>query len=333
MNIGKMIKLKIICLSLLIISSFLVGCSGGKNLYRIGIICGAAPFADIVDGFKIKMSQLGYSEGKDIIYYRQDSNSDPDNEEKILKKFIDDNVDLVFVLPGGTAATAKKVLRGTNIPIVFAMAGIEGNDLVESISHPGGNITGVRFPNKELTAKRLEILHEMMPKAKRIYLVYDAAYPNTPFALEAVRDIASVINLILVEDKASTLEEFKLILQKRDNLADPGVDAIFLMPDYLNHSPDGFGAIMRFANNHRLPVGGGMEFTAEMGALFSYVPNNIEQGMLAGILVSKILNGLPAGDIPVITPVAHLWINYKSAQATGVKVPESLLNRAEKIIR
>jgi len=325
---------KVILAFLLFVTVFLSSCIiKTQRVYRVGILSGADPFTDIADGFISRMKELGYIDGKNIRYDLQRTNSDPLAEERILKEFIKNKMSLVFAFPGGTATTAKQVLKGRKIPLVFAMAGIEGTDLVESISRPGDHITGVRFPNRESTSKRLEILHELIPAARRIYIIYDAIYPNTPFALEAVRTTAASLGMVLLEDKADTLEEFKAAIQKRSDMDNAGIDAVLLMPDYLNHAPDGFGAIVNFADKHKLPIGGGMDFTAEGGAMFSLVPGNFDQGALAAGLADKILRGVPAGVIPVVTPELRLRINYKVIQRLGLKAPEGLLSRADEVIR
>ena len=90
---------------------------------------------------------------------------------------------------------------------------------------------------------------------------------------------------------------------------------------------------MKFANKYKLPIGGGMDFTADLGALFSFVPDNFEQGQLAATLANKILKGTPAGSIMVITPPAKLRINYKVIQTLKLNISEGLLSRADEIIR
>ena len=319
-----------ICFFLLLLG----GCGEIKpKAYRVGILSGADPFANIADGFKAKMAELGYIEGKGIVYDMQKTNSDPAAEQGILNKFVADKVNLIFAFPTETAVAAKAAAQGTNIPVVFAMAGIEGNNLVDNLRRPGGNITGVRFPNPELTAKRFEFLHELVPSAKLVYLIYDPNYPTAPFALEALRPAAASLGITLVEDRVANVEEYKLALEKRSLLDDVGIDAILLMPDFLNHSPDGFGALLKFANEHKIPIGGGMDFTADLGAMFSFVPSNVNQGELAAILADKIFKGIPAGTLPVVTPEARLRLNYKVIKDLGLLAPEGLLNRANEIIR
>ncbi len=324
---------QVFSLTLLATIVILSGCtSQTEKVYHVGILSGAPPFDNIADGFKQKMTELGYVEGRNVFYDMQ-TNADPAGEKQITEEFITDKVDLIFTFPTEPAVIAKAATQGTGIPVVFAMAGLEGSDLVESVRQPGGNITGVRFPSSELTAKRFEFLHELVPDAKRVYLVYDPNYPTAPFALDALRTAAPSMGITLVEDPVNNTEELQLALQKRAALPDIGIDAILIMPDILDNSPDGFGPIIKFANEHELPVGGGMDFTADLGAMFSFVPENTNQGMLAATLADKIFKGTPAGTIPVVTPEARLRLNYKVIQGLGLNASEGLLSRAGEIIR
>jgi len=319
---------------LVVVGVFLSGCIGKKpKVYRVGILSGAEPFASIADGFKAKMTELGYIEGKNIIYDFQKLNADPAGEQQVVKKFVADKVDLIFAFPTDPAVAAKVATQGTNVPVVFALGGIEGTNLVESVSHPGGNITGVRYPGPELTAKRFEFLHELVPNAKRVYLIYDRNYPNTTFAVGALHPIASSSGITLVEDPVNNMEELQAALQKRAKSGDIGIDAILIMPEILTQSPDGFKAILNFANEYKVPIAGSMAHTADHGAMFSFIPDNVEMGRLAATLADKIFKGTPAGTIMVVTPESHLRLNYKVIQELGLKVSEGLLNRADEIIR
>ena len=327
-------NLLISCLALIVLLIFINNCGKKKpESYHIGILSGAKTFDDIADGFISKMSELGYSEEKNVTYDHQKSDFDLDKYTSIIKKFISDKVDLIFVFPTEPAVIAKELTVGTKIPVVFAMTGIERNNLVESVSRPGSNITGVRFPGPELTVRRLDILIELVPEAKRVYIIYDKNYPNTLMALEGLRPAAASSGIKLIEDSVSTFEELQSKLAERSKARNIGMDAILLMPDILNNSITGFELIKKFAGKYKIPVGGGMDFTADMGALFSFVPNNKEQGELAAVLANKIFSGVPAGTIMLVTPPAKLRINYKVIQELNISVSEGLLSRADEIIR
>lgn len=325
----------LLALGLLIWGIFLSGqqTEGNARVYRVGILSGTDAFLPIADGFKAKMAELGYIEGKNIVYDLQRTNADPAGEERAAKKFVDDKVDLIFAFPTEPSVTAKNATHGTNIPVVFAYAGIEGSALVKSVREPGGSITGVRFPGPEQISKRLEILLEVAPSVKRVWIGYDRNYPNTAPALAALRPLALSKNVTLVEVPAATIDELRVDLEARNKSADVGMDAIILMPDILNHYPEGWGMINKFAAEHKVSIGGSFLYTVEQGAVFGNANDLVKVGKLAATQTDKILKGTPAGTIPVVTPEQELWINYKRAQELNLTVSEGLLSRAVEIIR
>jgi putative ABC transport system substrate-binding protein len=337
MNQSKLLKYrrKIILTTFLIIACvFTSGCGEKKEkVYHVGIVSGAGAFIKMADGFKAKMTELGYIEGRNIVYDLHGLDADPAGEERVARKFLEDKVDLIFAFPTGPSFAAKAAAKGTKIPVVFALAGIEDNNLVESVPKPGGNITGVRFPGLESTVKRLDILHELAPQANRIYIVYDRNYPNTYAAIGQLRSASRDMGLTLVEDPINNLEELQAVLQKRAASDDIGIDAILIMPEILTQTPEGFGEILKFANEHKVPIAGAMAYTADLGAVFSYSPDTFEMGTLAAIQADKIFKGTPAGTIMVITPSLYLRLNYKVITELGLDVSEGLLSRAKEIIR
>lgn len=312
----------------------LSGCGAEKpKVYRVGIISGTDAFLSIADGFKAGMAELGYVEGENIVYDMQQLNADPAGELQAAEKFVEDKVDLIFTFPTEPSVAAQIATQGTNIPVVFAYAGIEGSNLAKSVREPGGNITGVRFPGPEQISKSFEILLELAPEVKRVWIGYDKNYPNTAPALEALRPLASSKGVTLVEVPVTTVEELEADLAARAASADLGLDAIMLMPDSFNHSPAGWRAISKFATEHKVPLGGSFPYTVEQGAVFGNANDLFEVGELAAPLADKIFKGTPAGTIPLVTPEAYLWINYKVAQELGLTVPGGLLSRAVEIIR
>jgi putative ABC transport system substrate-binding protein len=323
-----------ILVAIVVVSLLLSGCGAKEpTVYRVGIISGGS-FAVMADGFKTKMTELGYVEGENIIYDSPDAGADMAEAQRIAEQFVVDKVDLIFTsgsTPGALAA--KTATQGTDIPVVFAYADAEGSGLVESVREPGGNITGVRYPGHEMMIKRLEILLEIAPGVKRVWIGYDKNNPNTAPALETLRPAAPSLGVTLVEVPATTLEELKADLAARAASADLGLDAIILMPDGFNHAPDGLAALTEFAAEHKVPVGGSLLYTVEAGAVFGNANDLLEVGALAAPLADKILNGTPAGTIPVVTPEQDLYINYKVAQELGLTVPPGLLSMAAEIIQ
>jgi putative ABC transport system substrate-binding protein len=279
------------------------------------------------------MTELGYVEGQDIVYDIQKLNDDREGEVRVTRQFVADGVDLIFAFPTDPALAAKAAVEGTDIPLVFAHAGLEGVGLVESVREPGGNLSGTRFPGPDLIVRRFEFLMQIKPDIARIYIPYDKNYPLVNPALETLRPVAASRGVVLVESPATTLDEARADLQARASQDDPGMDAILLMPELLMQSPDGWTLISDFAREHSLPLVGSSDRTIATGSLLTYNVNPLESGQLAAGIADKILQGTPAGTIPVITPEAYLRINYKVAQELGLTVPDGLLEMASEIIR
>jgi putative ABC transport system substrate-binding protein len=302
-------------------------------VYHVGILSGTSDFLPIGDGFRAKMTELGYVEGKNIVYDVQNADADPVALERMAKKFVGDKVDLIFAIATEATVAAKTATQGKNIPIVFAYAGLDGTNLVKSVREPGGNITGVRYPGTDQIVKRLELLIEMAPRVKRVWTGYDTVHPNATPTLAALRPYAASKGITLVEVPATAMKDFETDLTARAKSADPGVDAMILMPDGFNHSPEGWGYIKKFAAERKVPLAGSFLYTVEQGAVFGNADDFVQMGQLAAPLAVKVLNGTQAGTIPLVTPEQNLYINYRVAQELGLQIPEGLLRQAAQIIR
>jgi putative ABC transport system substrate-binding protein len=315
-----------------IISLLLGGCAPKPKVYRVGILSGLDIFADTTDGFKAKMTELGYIEGKNVVYDVRKTNMDMAAFKSILQTFVADKVDLMFVFPTEAALEAKAATQGTNIPVVFAEASLEGVDLVKSVREPGGNITGVRFPGPEIAAKRLEFSHELVPQAKRILLPYQRGYPSIPAQMDALRSVAEA-GVTLVELPADNLAEVEANLQTRAKSADIGYDAILCIAEPLMTTPDANTVLVKFLAERKVPIIGCPTSEGDYGSIIMTRPDNAETGKLAAALADKILKGTSAGTLPVVSPETLMWLNYKVAQKLGLQVSEGLLRQATTIIR
>ena len=312
----------------------LSGCGPDKpKVAHIGILCGLDVLSSAVDGFREKMAELGHVEGKTILYDIQRSNFDQTKDKKILRSFVDKKVDLIVALPTEAALEAKAAIRGTDIPLVFCQANIEGVDLVKSIREPGGNVTGVRFPGPDLTLKRFEVLHEMVPRAKRFWIPYWKDAPVVPSQLKILHPFAAKEGITLVESPFTDAAELEADLEKRSNDADVGFDAILFITEPLTTTSTAYPKIGQFAAERRLPVGGVQTSMGGYTTVFGVAADSFAAGKLAAQQAHKILKGVPAGTIPVMSAEIYLYIHYTAAQALGLNVPEGLLKQANKVIR
>ncbi len=326
-----------ILVGMVVVSLLLSGCGNAQaaKVYHVGVLSGHDAFAPAIDGLKSKMTELGYTEGKNIVYDVQKSNVDMDAYQKIGQKFVQDKADLIFVFPTEASMAAKAAAQGTNIPVVFDLAftDVPGVDLINSVREPGGNITGVRFPSADIASKRLELLLEMVPTAKRIWVPYFKGYPNVPGQLDAIRPVAQKAGVTLTEFAATSPQDLQAELDKRAAAGDVGMDAILLLAEPLAITQDFFSVLGKFGYDHKVPIGGALMQAGDYGSIFGLLPNAKQAGEQAAAIVDKVLKGTRAGTIPVLTSESDLQINMKAAQAMGVTVPDGLLKMANEIVR
>ncbi len=314
--------------------TLLTACDGTPpKVYRVGVLCGLDVFATTVDGFKAKMTDLGYAEGGNIAYDVHRTNFEPVTERRILQKFVAERVDAMLVLPSEIAVAAKEATRGTSVPVVFCQTNTEGTDLIESIRRPGGNITGVRFPGPDLSLKRLEILLELVPRAKRIWLPYAKQAEIVPDQLALLRPAAANAGVRLIELPAATAADVEADLAAREKTADGGIDAILFISEPLARTPALFPKIGRFAAERRIPIGGVLFSREGYSTLFGVATDNMAVGALAAQQMDKVLKGIPVGTIPVISAESFFQINYRVAQELGLPVSEAMLRMADEVIR
>jgi putative ABC transport system substrate-binding protein len=303
------------------------------KVYHVGVLSGLDFVADITDGFKAGMAELGYVEGENIVYDVQKTNFDIATYQSILQKFVADKVDLIFVFPTEASLEAKAATQGTDIPVVFNFALIEGMGLVDSVREPGGNITGVRYPGPDLAVRRFEIMRELAPDATRMWVPYQRGYPIVAPQLEVLYPAAEAAGVTLIEFPADNAAELAADLQARAESADIGLDAILFLAEPLAVTPDAFEVMGKFAFEHKIPIGGALMTVGDYGSIFGVNVDIYRSGQQASPVADKILKGTPAGTIPVVSAENFLQINYTVAQQLGVEVPEGLLGMADEVIR
>lgn len=336
MNPNKKFQIIWTLMSLVMIAALaLSGCGSAPKtkVYRVGILVGLEFVTPIVDGFKAGMAELGYVEGENIIYDVQVTNFDIPTYQSILKKFVDDKVDLIVVTPTEATIEAKVITQGTNIPVVFTFAFTEGMGIIDSVRQPGGNITGVRFPGIDITIKRFEILREVAPQAKRIWLPYQRGYPIVAPQLDALAPLAKAAGVTLIEFPADSPAEIQAELTARSAKDDVGMDAIMFLVEPIATLPDTFLAVAKFAYAENIPFGGVYNSIDGYSSVFGVNVSFDECGRLAAPLADKVLKGTQAGTIPAATPENFIQIDFTAAQKFGLTVPEGLLKQASQVIR
>jgi len=274
------------------------------------------------EGLKV----LGYEEGKNI---RLDWRNLPDEEaaRETAKEFVRNRVDLIVAFEDQTVRAVK--LATSDIPVVFLhVSDPVASGYVTSLARPGGNLTGfVSF--LDVTAKRLELFKEVVPRLRRVLVLIDPEDPITPRELGKARTAAASLKLQLVEREVSSPSDVDRV---SSSLKRGDVDGIFVVSPSLQTKF--FSLFVRLASEKRLPLAGHRKEWVEQGALFSYSPDLAEVGRAAAPYVDQILKGAKPGDLPVqqVSRLA-LVINLKTARTLGLTVSREMLLRADQIIQ
>jgi putative ABC transport system substrate-binding protein len=318
-----------------ILVTILSGCglSQESKVYRVGILSGYEFFYPAVEGFKAKMAELGYVEGENIVYDVQTAPVDVEAYRTIANKFVNDQVDLIFVFPTEASMAVKAATQGTDIPVIFDLAftDVKGIDLIESIREPGGNITGVRFPSTEIASKRLQILLELAPDAKQVFVPYFEGYPNVPGQLDAIDTLAANTGVTLVKFGTTSPDELQAELDRQATSGE--LDAILLIAEPVSGTPAFFSVLGKYGYEHKIPIGGTLISVDGYSTIFGLLPQAYQTGEHAAVMADKIFKGTPAGTIPVVTAESFFQISVDAAQTLDITVPDGLLKQADEIIK
>jgi putative ABC transport system substrate-binding protein len=284
--------------------------------------------AHLEDAFRQGLAQAGYVEKQNVAIEWRWAEGRYERLPGMLAELVAHRLAAVAVLGATATALAAKAATQT-IPIVFML----GSDpvelkLVASLAHPGGNITGVALLQGSVVAKRLDILHQLVPTATKIALIVN---PENPFGLTERREVeAAALSLglqLLVAD-AKRQDEIDALFP---GLNDKGVRAIMIGTDayYVNQRRQ----IAALAARYAIPAIAHWREYPEAGGLMSYGNNLRDAYRLAGLYVGRILNGEKPADMPVQQATKfELVINLKTAKALGLAIPDKLLALADEVI-
>jgi putative ABC transport system substrate-binding protein len=283
---------------------------------------------DIISPFIISLRQAGFEEGKTIAFEYRFADNRFDRLPSLAADLVQSQVSLLFT-PGGTITALAAKAATTSIPIVFVTGGdpIKAG-LVASFNHPGGNITGISLIAGSLNEKRLQLLHEVIPKATRIGVLHNPNNPNSGPELGSLTRAAKDLGVQLQLFEASSLREIEAAFAE---MASKRTEALEVMTDpFLNEH---FRQIVGVATRQMIPAVYGYREFATAGGLMSYGTNRREAPRQAGLLAARILQGEKPGELPVQqSSKVELVINLKAAKELGLSFPLSLLGRADEVI-
>ncbi len=296
------------------------------KVYRIGFISVRSPRVDSnYEVFVEKLRELGYVPGQNVVIERRVGEGRNDTSYAAAAELLLRKIDVIWV--GGTPG-AQAVKRATStVPVVFvAVSDPVGSGLVTSLSHPGGNITGLTHISKEVQAKRVQLLKELVPRVSRIAVL---AGPSSSLTLTETQAAAQALGLQVDVVEVHGPDE----LEEAFSRAGRGrAQALVVLPE-ASFVAQG-QRIGQLAVTNRLPTVFETKSYVSAGGLMSYGADLVEQVRRSAIYVDRILKGAKPADLPVEQPSKfELVINLKTAKALGLTIPQAFLLRADEIIQ
>jgi putative ABC transport system substrate-binding protein len=283
----------------------------------------------LANAFRKGLDEAGYVEGQNVTVEYDWLDGRFDRLSSVMADFVRRRV-AVIATPGGIYAAQAAKAATTTIPIVFSV----GDDpvklgLVASLARPGGNATGYNFLLAEVGAKRLELLHGLVPQAVRFAMLVNPE--NVPIAARTLREVpeaARARGLQLHILNASTENEIEAAFV---TLARNQIEALFVAPDpFFISQRDQFATLTA---RYRIPAAYSTREDVEAGGLMSYGTDNQESWRQVGIYTGQILKGAKPADLPVIQSTKfELVINLKTAKTLGLTIPAGVLSIADEVI-
>ena len=301
--------------------------SVAQKVWRIGALLAEDQFIPAVEGFKKKMAELGYVEGRNVQYEVFNAELDREKLQQFAQKLVQDKPDLIVTSSTTATVPLAKLTKGTDLPVVFLSAG-NPLDFVKSYASSGNNLTGISAASVDLTAKRLELLRELAPWVRRVVSLNYPPGVNYRDNLAAVREAAKKIGLVIKEVNASSRDELMLVIR---TITRKEADAILLQPDAF--FAKNIEVVIQQSLKEKLPVIPTLINNVKRGGLATYSPDYSALGEQGAMLVHKIFRGAKPADLPIEQPLKLvLAINLKTAKAIGLKISKEILLRADKVI-
>jgi putative tryptophan/tyrosine transport system substrate-binding protein len=299
------------------------------KVVRIGFLgpTSAASNAERMEALRTGLRELGYLEGKNLVIESRWAEGKFDRLPELAAKLVRLNVDVI--LTAGTPGIRAAKNATTTIPVVMVSSGDPvAFGFVASLARPGGNVTGSSNFAPELSAKRVELLKETLPRVQRLGVLFNPANSINDRNLPAMEQTAKLLNIGLQRFEVRGAEEFKNTFSA---ITKQRIDAVALPEDdFLSANQT---QVVEHVAKQRLPSIGRAEF-AEAGGLIGYAVNFVDLYRRAAIFVAKIVKGAKPADLPVEQPKKFDFIiNLKAAKQIGLTIPPNVLARADKVIK
>ena len=296
--------------------------------YRIGVLLvGLSPESNEAKQFRLGLRDAGYFEGRDLVIEWRSAHGNYDQVPALVADLVQSKVDVI--VQDSTVGTELTKRATSTIPIVMALVlDPIGSGLVQSLAHPGGNVTGLSMMATEIYPKRLQLLKDINPKLTRVAVLSN---PDHPFHVKAVEELKSVApsgSIELSFAAARTPEQFDSAFS---DVTQARAQALYVVEDpiFFAHRT----ALLKLASAVPLPTIHELLRWPEAGALISYGPDLNDLFRRAAFYVDRILKGTKPADLPVEQPTKfELVINLKTAKTLGLEIPPTLIALTDEVV-
>jgi ABC-type uncharacterized transport system substrate-binding protein len=326
-------KITIWLLSAILLAALPVHGKQPKKVYRIGYLAPGNSDSDIArsEAIRLALSELGYKDGQNVTIEYRYGEARTDRLRERAAELVRLKVDIIVVAGGDNTVRAAKNATET-IPIVMVGGGVDPVEagLIESLARPGGNVTGVTNLLAQLGGKRLELLKEAVPKLTRVAVLYNPTTPLSALTAKEVLPVAArALKLTIQPWEVRDADSFDKIFSTTGKQRPEGL--------YVTAGPlmsTNRKRIVGLALKNRLPSTYDNREAVDAGGLMYYGADLADSYRLVATYVDKILKGAKPADLPVEQPKKfELVINLKTAKQIGVAIPQSVLYRADRVMR
>ena len=292
------------------------------------LLVGFSPESKEAQQFRQGLQEAGYVEGRDVVIEWRTANGDYARLPELAANLIQRKVEVIVA---DTTLAIRALKRATStIPIVMALvADPVGSGLVASLAHPGGNVTGLSNMLAELSAKRLQLLKEAVSGLTRVAVLWNPDTPFHPKEIEALKAAGASLSIELNFINARTPEEIGPALSAVSRVH---AQALYVIADPLFTTQ--LTTILKVASKRKLPDIHGLRQFVDAGGLMSYGASFGDLFRRSAGYVDRILKGAKPSDLPIEQPTKfELVVNLKTAKALGITIPQSIMLRADEVIR
>jgi ABC-type uncharacterized transport system substrate-binding protein len=286
------------------------------------------PHDSIVEALRQGLQELGYVEGRTIRFEFRTSQGHADRLPRLAQELIQLKVDVIVVTNTPEALAVKHAT--STLPILATLVGDPvGSGLVANLAHPGGNVTGNTIMTTDLSAKRLQLLKQTIPRLTRVAALWNPDNPTHPKMIEEIKAAAPSLSLEVSFVPVRAPEEFATAFSA---IGRAHAQALYLLENPLFYQQK--MTLAKLASKARLPTIYGWRGFADAGGLMSYGANYEDLMRRSAVYIDKILKGAKPGDLPVEQPTKfELVVNLRTAKTLKITIPQSILVRADEVIR